>query len=285
VESGQVTRTEVPEAFDEVAERYDLMVGMSPGYHAQLRASADALLDAIHEASPDAIPEAIPDPAAAPVGGESASPAGPLRLLDLGCGSGASTRALVAAVLRHAVPEGRPVGRPAAVLAVDGSPGMLQAACSKAWPSWVGFAEGRAEALAHQPELAAAREAGGLDGVFAAYLVRNVPDRDAVIAAIRDELRPGGVLAVHDYSVRGQPAAVALWTAMCWAIIIPLGWMTSRNTRLYRYLWRSVLEMDSVAELEARLRRAGLVDVTTLHAGGWQRGIVHTVVGRRPADA
>ncbi len=72
---------------------------------------------------------------------------------------------------------------------------------------------------------------------------------------------------------------------MCWAIIIPLGWMTSRNTRLYRYLWRSVLDMDSTAELEARLRRAGLVDVTTHHARGWQRGIVHTVVGRRPADA
>jgi ubiquinone/menaquinone biosynthesis C-methylase UbiE len=47
VDAGQVTRTEVPEAFDEVAQRYDLMVGMSPGYHAQLRASADALLDAI----------------------------------------------------------------------------------------------------------------------------------------------------------------------------------------------------------------------------------------------
>lgn len=273
MDAGQVTRTEVPEAFDEVAERYDLMVGMSPGYHAQLRDSADALLGAITDA------------AAVPAGGESTRSAGPLRLLDLGCGSGASTRALVEAVRRHATPAGRTAARPAAVLAVDGSPGMLDAARSKAWPSWVGFAQGRAEALAHQPELAAAREAGGLDGVLAAYLVRNVPDRDAVIAAIRDELRPGGVLAVHDYSVRDQPAASALWTAMCWSIIIPLGWMTSRNTRLYRYLWRSVLDMDSTAELEARMRRAGLVDVRTHHAGGWQRGIVHTVVGRRPADA
>ncbi len=51
VDAGQVTRTEVPEAFDEVAERYDLMVGLSPGYHAQLRASADALLGAIPDAA------------------------------------------------------------------------------------------------------------------------------------------------------------------------------------------------------------------------------------------
>jgi ubiquinone/menaquinone biosynthesis C-methylase UbiE len=263
VDAGQVTRTEVPEAFDEVAQRYDLMVGMSPGYHAQLRASADALLDAIPGSAEE-----------------------PLHLLDLGCGSGASTRALVESVRRHAMPGVvRTAGRPALVLGVDGSAGMLDAARTKAWPSWVGFAQGRAEALADQPELAEARAAGGLDGVLAAYLVRNVPDRDAVIAAIRDELRPGGVLAVHDYSVRGQPGATALWTAMCWAIIIPLGWVTSRNTRLYRYLWRSGLDMDSTAELEARLRQAGFVDVATHHAGGWQRGIVHTVVGRRPAGA
>ncbi len=253
-----------------MAERYDLMVGLSPGYHAQLRASADALLDARSRRGVSAA-----SPSESPV-----APARPrLRV-------GRSTRALVEAVRRHATPGGvRTAARPAQVLAVDGSAGMLDAARTKAWPSWVGFAQGRAEALADQPELAEARAAGGLDGVLAAYLVRNVPDRDAVLAAIRDELRPGGVLAVHDYSVRGQPAATALWTAMCWAIIIPLGWMTSRNTRLYRYLWRSGLDMDSTAELEARLRRAGFVDVATHHAGGWQRGIVHTVVARRPAGA
>jgi ubiquinone/menaquinone biosynthesis C-methylase UbiE len=271
VDAGQVTRLEVPDAFDEVADRYDLMVGLSPGYHAQLRASADGLLDA------------IPALAALAVAGDRAAPPGPLRLLDLGCGSGASTRALVESVRRHAVPAPRTAARPAAVLAVDGSAGMLAAARSKAWPSWVGFVQGRAEGLADRPELADARAAGGLDGVLAAYLVRNVHDRDAVIAAIRDELRPGGVLVVHDYSVRGRPVSTALWTAMCWSIIVPLGWLTSRRTRLYRYLWRSVLDMDSTDQLEERLRRAGLVDVTTQHARGWQRGIVHSVIGRRPA--
>jgi ubiquinone/menaquinone biosynthesis C-methylase UbiE len=281
VDAGQVTRTEVPEAFDEVADRYDLMVGMSPGYHAQLRGSADALLDAVLQPVLDPVAEA-----AAPVAQAGDAPAsGSLRLLDLGCGSGASTRALVESVRGHAAPRGRTTARPASVLAVDGSAGMLDAARSKAWPTWVSFAQGRAEGLAEQAELDDARAAGGLDGVLAAYLVRNVPDRDAVIAAIHDELRPGGVLAVHDYSVRGRPVSTAAWTAMCWGIIIPLGWLTSRRTRLYRYLWRSVLDMDSTAQLEARLRRAGFVDVTTLHAPGWQRGIVHTVLGRRPAHA
>ena len=32
----------VPSAFDRVARSYDLMVALSPGYHAQLRSSARA---------------------------------------------------------------------------------------------------------------------------------------------------------------------------------------------------------------------------------------------------
>ena len=35
---------DVPAAFDGVATTYDLMVGLSPGYHTQLRSSADRLV-------------------------------------------------------------------------------------------------------------------------------------------------------------------------------------------------------------------------------------------------
>jgi ubiquinone/menaquinone biosynthesis C-methylase UbiE len=90
------------------------------------------------------------------------------------------------------------------------------------------------------------------------------------------------VLVVHDYSVRGRPVSTAVWTAVCWGVIVPLGWLTSRHTAIYRYLWRSVLDMDSTARLEERLRAAGFTAVRTLPVPGWQRGTVHTVVGRRP---
>lgn len=252
---GPVARREdVPEAFDDVAERYDLMVGLSPGYHRQLRSSAHALA------------RAVPSP--------------PAHVLDLGCGSGASTAALVQALTVHHGPEPTTV-----VLGVDGSEGMLASARKKRWPATVSFAQGRAEALGEHPELEAARAAGGLDGVLAAYLVRNVPDRDAALGAIHDELRPGGALVVHEYSVRGRVIPTLLWTLVCWGVIIPLGWLTSRNTSLYRYLWRSVLHMDSTAELEQRLRRAGFERVTTHPVPGWQRGTVHTVVGHKPHAA
>jgi ubiquinone/menaquinone biosynthesis C-methylase UbiE len=249
-------RGEVLEAFDEVADRYDLMVGLNPGYHAHLRSSARALIDSL------------------PAQGD------PLRIVDLGCGSGASTRALVT-VLGTARRDFRIVG-------LDGSAGMLRHARAKTWPAGVSFVQGRAERLDDLPEVTelagtvGAPDGGRLDGIFAAYLVRNVPERDELLASLRHQLRPGGTLVVHEYSVRGNRIATAVWTAVCWGVVVPLGWVTSRRSRLYRYLWRSVLDMDSVEQLEGRLRAAGFEDVRSRTFGGWQRGIIHTVHARRP---
>jgi ubiquinone/menaquinone biosynthesis C-methylase UbiE len=238
---------EVPEAFDEVADWYDLMVALNPGYHAHLRHSAAALVAGLPRAQTS-------------------------RVVDLGCGSGASTRALVGELNR--------AGVRGEVLGVDGSVGMLAAAARKSWPSWVRFEQGRAEGLNQVCLTAGFRP---LDGVFAAYLLRNVPDRDALLQSLYDQLRPGGTLVVHEYSVAGRPAAEAVWTAVCRGFIVPLGWVTSRRTRLYHYLWRSVMDMDSVETVMQRMGDAGFEDVRTRSARGWQRGIVHTFHGRRPS--
>jgi hypothetical protein len=40
-----ITSEDIAAAFDEVAPRYDLMVALNPGYHAHLRAAADALVE------------------------------------------------------------------------------------------------------------------------------------------------------------------------------------------------------------------------------------------------
>jgi len=241
------TRGEVPEAFDEVADRYDLMVALNPGYHAHLRHSAAVL-------------------AAGLVPGQGS------RVLDLGCGSGASTRALVDELNR--------AGVRAEVLGVDGSAGMLAQAATKSWPSWVRFEQARAEAL---EEVCADAGFQPLDGVFAAYLLRNVPNRDALLRSVHDLLRPGGTLVVHEYLVAGRPVAEAVWTAVCRGVVVPLGWLTSRRTRLYHYLWRSVMDMDPVETVMQRMVDAGFEDVRTRSVRGWQNGIIHTFHGRRPA--
>ncbi|MFT4108425.1 class I SAM-dependent methyltransferase [Propionicimonas sp.] len=229
------------DAFDRAAGRYDLLTRLNPGYHRHLRAAAQALVERI-----------------------GAGPA-PL-VLDLGCGSGASTAALVAARddLR--------------VVAVDASSGMLARARAKPWPAGVEFVHATAEAL---PGLGLPSAAGAL----AAYLVRNIPEdgRDEVLRIIRDRLAPGGWLVVQEYSVAGRRSAVLAWTLVCRLVVVPLARLVHGSPRLYGYLWRSVLDFDSTAELADRLVGAGFTEVAHRDATGWQRGILHTWVARRPA--
>jgi ubiquinone/menaquinone biosynthesis C-methylase UbiE len=236
-------------AFDEAAPRYDLMVALNPGYHRELAIAADALATWV---------------------GSDAS-----RLVDLGCGSGASTRALLHALGRGAPPE---------ILGIDASVGMLSRAKAKPWPYGVRFERCFAQ------DLADARVALGLgeavDGVFAAYLFRNVSpaDRDRTLTAVRQLLRPGGAVVVQEYSVAGSPRAGLVWTLVCWLAVIPLSWLTLRRTRLYRYLWSSVRGFESVQAFVDRLYAAGFVDVEVRTARGWQRGILHTFRARRPGE-
>ncbi|WP_375426359.1 class I SAM-dependent methyltransferase [uncultured Friedmanniella sp.] len=242
-----ITTEEVPLAFDEAAPSYDWLVARNPGYHAHLASAAEALLTALPEGSK-------------------------ARVVDLGCGSGASTRALL--------DTGDRAGRTLEITGVDASRGMLDEATDKVWPRGVRFEHGLAQELgARAEELGLA---GGVDGVLAAYLFRNVSERDEVLEDVHRLLVPGGVLVVQEYSVAHSRAADLVWSLVCWLVVIPLSWLTSRQTRLYRYLWQSVRGFDSVQVFVDRLYRAGYVDVEVRTAPGWQRGILHTFRAGKP---
>jgi ubiquinone/menaquinone biosynthesis C-methylase UbiE len=231
-------RREVPAAFDVGASAYDRLVGASPGYHAHLRLSAHRMR--------------------LPGCGRG------LRLLDAGCGTGASTAALLT-VAPHAE-----------IIAVDASRGMLDEAQAKRWPPSVRFVQSPIEALAENGV------AGPFDGILAAYLIRNLSDPDTQLRAFRSLLRPGAKLAVHEYSVRDSPAAAWVWHAVCWGIIIPSGWWQTRDTTLYRHLWRSVLTFDGVRQFRRRLRDAGFTAVHSETMPGWETNIAHTFLGDAP---
>ncbi|HVL85232.1 MAG TPA: class I SAM-dependent methyltransferase [Pseudonocardia sp.] len=238
---GRLGPAGIPRAFDAHARSYDRLVGANPGYHEHLRLSARRM--------------GLPD------GGRG------LRLLDLGCGTGASTAALLDAF-------------PAAeVLAVDFSAEMLAQARRKNWPSRVRFVRADVDRLEE------ARITGPFDGILAAYLVRNLPDRDAALRRFHDLLRPGAPLALHEYSVRDSLRSRIVWSAVAWGVIIPMGRMRSGSSDLYRYLWRSVLQFDGVHALLDRMRGAGFDDVRVQTVPGWQQHIVHTFLGRRPVVA
>lgn len=232
-------RRDVPAAFDAGAGAYDRLVGANPGYHANLRRSAGRLQ--------------LPDRGRG------------LRLLDAGCGTGASTAAL------------RSVAPDAEIVAVDASRGMLDAARAKRWPASVTFVHCPIEELAGHGVI------GPFDAILAAYLIRNLADPDSQLRAFRTLLRPGGSLAVHEYSVRDSVAATLVWHAVCWGIIIPAGWWYTRDTALYRYLWRSVLAFDGAEQFRRRLRGAGFTAVRSATMPGWEAGVVHTFLGYAPA--
>jgi ubiquinone/menaquinone biosynthesis C-methylase UbiE len=232
-------RTEVPAAFDAAAPAYDDLVGANPGYHAHLKISALRM--------------------GLPTNGRG------LRLLDAGCGTGASTAALLTAA-----PE-------ADIVAVDASAGMLAVAAEKAWPTSVRFVHSRIE------DLAAAGVDGPFDGILASYLVRNLADPDAQLRAFLELLRPGARLAVHEYSVRDSRIARAVWNAVCWTVIIPAGRLRGGDASLYRHLRRSVNAFDGAADFRERLRSNGFVDVRSQTMAGWQRNIVHTFTARAPS--
>jgi ubiquinone/menaquinone biosynthesis C-methylase UbiE len=225
-------------AFDGGAPGYDRLTAMNPGYHAHLRRSAGRLR--------------------LPRGGAG------LRVLDLGCGTGSSTAALLA-VAPHAE-----------ITAVDASAGMLERAAAKRWPSNVSFVHSPAEELT-----SGGRVSGRFDAVFAAYLVRNLADPDPVLACVREVLVPGGRLALHEYALGGSVLDRAVWAAVCKGIVLPAGRITG-DAELYRHLYASVVGFDTAAALGDRVRRAGFADVRVLPLPGWVTGITHTVLGRAP---
>lgn len=232
-------RREVPAAFDVGAAAYDGLVGANPGYHEHLRISARRM--------------GLPNQGRG------------LRLLDAGCGTGASTAALLAAA-----PE-------AEIVALDASAGMLAQAKAKDWPSSVRFVHSRVE------DLAEAGVTGPFDGIFAAYLLRNLADPAATLREFGTLLRPGGTLAIHEYSVRDSAVARVVWNFVCYAVIIPLGRVRTGDAGLYRHLRSSVNSFDGVAAFRDRLGTNGFTAVIAETMPGWQRNVVHTFLAKAPA--
>ncbi len=227
----------VPHEFDRVAGRYDLLTGMNPGYKKHLRWSAERMRMGAGQ---------------------------DVKLLDLCCGTGLSTEALVKTYPR------------AEITGLDASAGMLAVAAKKPWAREVRLVCGDAM------DPAASDVPGPFDGILMAYGIRNMPDPDLCLRRVFDLLRPGGTICFHEYSVRDSLKARTIWNAVALGIIIPAGLLTSPKSSIYRYLRASVNTFDGIGAFEVRLARAGFVEFRAETMDGWQSGIVHSFLARRP---
>jgi ubiquinone/menaquinone biosynthesis C-methylase UbiE len=191
-----------------------------------------------------------------------AAPAGGM-ILDLCCGTGLSTSAL------------REVYPGAEITALDISPGMLATARQKSELRGVRFLDGDAM------DIARSGAGGPYDAVLMAYGIRNVPDPDLCLRRLLAQVKPGGRIVFHEYSVADSVVSRAIWNAIAGGIIVPLGSALTGSGALFRYLRRSVNEFDSLPRFELRLREAGYGNVRVEPMPGWRRGIVHSVIAER----
>jgi ubiquinone/menaquinone biosynthesis C-methylase UbiE len=240
----QEAKRGVPRQFDRIARGYDTLSALNPGYSKHLGWSADRLMQGRERFAAD-------------VGSEA-------DVLDLCCGTGLSTLAL-----KRAHPASRITG-------LDASQGMLEYAAAKEELAGVRWVHGDAM------DPAASGATGPYDAILMAYGIRNVPDPDLCLQRLRDLLRPGGSLCLHEYSVAGSRWSGFVWQLVTLGIVIPLGTIVTGSSVIFRYLRRSVMVFDSVPELEERIRHAGFVDVRTEPMDGWQRGVVHSFLARGP---
>ena len=164
-------RGEVIDDFDQIAGRYDLLTRMNPGYTSHLAWSAQRL-----HLGPDS------------------------RILDLCCGTGLSTRALLATY-----PDA------AEIVGLDASSGMLRYATAHV------KARGKRPALrfvvgdAMDPAAAlGADAAGSFDGILMAYGIRNVPDADRCLDALLHTGHPVGKIPAHEASPASSGRSVPL---------------------------------------------------------------------------
>lgn len=164
----------------------------------------------------------------------------PVRCLDLACGTGDLTRALA-----RRFPGAEIVG-------LDLSPEMLALAGAKTreHESSIRYMQGDMHALPFERE--------SFDVVTGGYALRNAPDLDTALREIHRILRPGGTLAVLDFSrspvsmrSRAQVALLKFWGDV-WGLAL------HGHTDVYGYIAESLCRFPDRIALRERLRAVGL---------------------------
>jgi len=99
------------------------------------------------------------------------------------------------------------------------------------------------------------------DVVSVGFGIRNVADLDAGLREMVRVTRPGGRIAILEFTMPANPVLRAIYGFYFGRVLPFIGNLVSRS-RAYTYLNRTVLAWTSEAELAARMRQAGCASVT-----------------------
>jgi demethylmenaquinone methyltransferase/2-methoxy-6-polyprenyl-1,4-benzoquinol methylase len=115
--------------------------------------------------------------------------------------------------------------------------------------------------------------------VAVAFGLRNVCDPEQGLAEMMRVCKPGGTVAVLDFSMPTLPILRSCYRFYFRTVLPRLGqWFANNKEQAYNYLPESVLQFDQPAQLAERLRQQGIVDV---QMKPMTLGVVTLVWGRK----
>jgi demethylmenaquinone methyltransferase/2-methoxy-6-polyprenyl-1,4-benzoquinol methylase len=118
---------------------------------------------------------------------------------------------------------------------------------------------------------------GSLDVITIGFGYRNFANYEAGLTELRRVLRPGGILAILEFSQPPNRAFAALYNWYSRTVLPWIGGMISGSRDAYTYLPESVRRFPGAEELAAMMLRAGFEDVKFERMTG---GIVALHTGR-----
>jgi len=187
-------------------------------------------------------------------------PRGTGRVLDVACGTGDLSLTLSE-------------GGHAKIVGVDFCRPMLDIAASKSLKrdARIPFIEGDALALPFSDS--------SFDGATIAFGLRNLASVESGLAELRRVLKPGGRLAVLEFSKPRFAIFRGLFKVYFTKLLPIVGGLISGSRGAYQYLPDSVSRFPDQKELSALMTKAGFEEVTYKNLTG---GIAALHTGRRP---
>jgi len=187
-------------------------------------------------------------------------------MLDLCCGTGKSTKFCL-----KAVPDGK-------IMAIDNSSEMIGVALDN-------FSEEIATNHCQfivQDVMELDLPNNSIDAIFMAYGIRNMPDYEKCLKNLLRILKPDGIIAFHEFSLKEGWFSRLYWKILGYGLIIPFSTLVTGNFTIFKYLIKSVLEFPNPSKFSTMLSKTGFIKVDYHPQQSWRKFILHTFIASKP---
>ena len=106
------------------------------------------------------------------------------------------------------------------------------------------------------------------DALTIAFGIRNVADREAALSEFRRVLKPGGRLAVLEFSHMTVPMLQELYDTYSFNVIPRMGELVASDRESYQYLVESIRKFPKQEDFRKEVEAAGFSGVTVTNFSG-----------------